>query len=136
MVAWDTMYDHLPEVAADYASTLSEALQVVLSERGLKNQFVNLGDDGSEERISLSSDSIYYVSVQWPCKTAADIGVITDWYHDTTKANGIARTFQWAHPTDGHIYVARFNCDITRTIRRGGTHGVPNCEFKVSGWIS
>jgi len=130
------MYDYLPVTTADYATPLTNPSQVLISERGLKNQFVNLGDDGSEERISLSSDSIFYVSVQWPNKSESDIGQIVDYYHDTTKGNGMARTFQWTHPSDGHVYVVRFNCDVTRTIRRSGIHGIPNCEFKVLGTIS
>jgi len=130
------MYDYLPEMTADYAVTLDNPLQVIVKERGLKNQIINKGDDGSEERISYSDLSIFYIGVQWPNKVAASIGEIVAWYHDTTKANGMDRTFQWAHPTDGHVYVVRFNCDLTRTIRRSLIQGIPNCEFAVLGTIS
>lgn len=130
------MYDYLPPMTADYAVTLDNALQIIVSERGFKNQFVNKGDDGVEERISLSSSSIFYIGVQWPNKVASDIGDIVNLYHDTTKADGINNTFQWQHPTDGHIYVVRFNCNLTRTIRRDLIQGIPNCEFAVLGTIS
>jgi len=130
------MKDFLSEMVADYAVTLDNPLQVVITEKGKKNQFVNLGDDGSEERISLSDDSIFYVDIQWPRKSESSIGDIVDWFHDPTKADGKFRTFQWAHPTDGHIYVVRFNCDLDRTIRRDLIQGVPNCQIKVLGWIS
>lgn len=135
-MAAHSMFEYLPPMTADYAITLDNPLQVIITEKGLKNQFVNLGDDGSEERISLSSSSIFYVDVQWPRKSESSIGDIVDWYHDTSKADGINRTFQWAHPTDGHVYVVRFDCNLDRTITRGLTHGVPNCRFKVLGTIS
>ncbi len=135
-MAAHSMSEYLSIIAADYAVTLDNPLQIVITEKGKKNQFVNLGDDGSEERISLSDDSIFYVDIQWPRKSESSIGDIVDWFHDTAKANGRNRTFQWAHPTDTHIYVARFNCDLDRTISRGLIHGVPNCQFKILGYIS
>lgn len=136
MAATYAMYNYLPEMVADYAVTLDNALQIIVEERGFKNQVINKGDDGSEERITFSSSSIFYIGVQWPNKTASSIELIVDWYHDTDKADGMDRTFQWAHPVDGHIYVVRFNTDLTRTIRRSLIQGIPNCEFAVLGTIS
>lgn len=130
------MYDYLPVMTADYAVTLDNALQIIVEERGFKNQVINKGDDGSEERITFSSSSIFYIGVQWPNKIASSIGDIVDLYHDPDKADGMDKTFQWAHPTDGHVYVVRFNTDLTRTIRRSLIHGIPNCEFAVLGTIS
>ena len=129
------IYDYVSEATPDYAATtLTVAAQRVVKERGLKNQIIHIGEDGSEERISLSNQSIFYVDVEWPVKSESDVGTIIDFYLDSSKGNGKARSFYWEHPTDGHTYVVRFDNDITRTISLGDFYGVPNVTFKVIGY--
>ena len=51
------MYDFLSASTADYTSTdLNVSPQKILEESGSKNQIIHMGDDGSEERISLDND--------------------------------------------------------------------------------
>ena len=73
-----------------------------------------MGDDGSEERVSLSDDSIFYCTLIWTYKNASDAGTIMDFFHDAAKGNGNAESFKWTHPTDGHSYVVRFDGPLDR----------------------
>lgn len=134
------IYDYVDTVTPDYNATLSVISQVSITERGLKNQLVHLGDDGSEERISLSNDSIFYLDVMWPLRSESDIGTVMDWFHDSNKANGIVRTFKWIHYGEPlarrHTYVVRFNGDLARTIRMPAFFGIPQMTLKVIGRIA
>jgi len=129
------MYDYLSALVADYTATeLNVKPQRVLVEHGTKNIVVHIGDDGSEERIALDSDSIFHVDLQWDVLTAADAGTIFDFFHDSTKGNGKGRTFYWVHATDGHTYTVRFNSELPRSISMPEFHGVTSIQFKVLGY--
>jgi hypothetical protein len=131
------MYDYLSTVTPDYATTTFQvAPQEVLAEEGEKLQVVHFADDGSEERIDLSTASIFYVTLVWKSISASDAGTIVDFYHDSAKGNGITRSFKWTHPTDGHTYVVRFNDKLGRTIRPVATHGINAIRLRVLGRIA
>ena len=129
------MYDYLSDATPDYSSaTLTVAPQDTITERGKKNQVVHFGLDGSEERISLADESIFWLTYIFHSKSAADVGTVLDYFHDAAKGNGITRTFYLAHATDGHVYVVRFaNLELPRTIRAASVHGIGAAEFKVIG---
>lgn len=131
------MYDYLDIVAPDYSTTtLSVSPQRVFTEWGEKNQVVHLFDDGSERGISLSDDSIFTVRLQWADISEADAGTIVDFFHDTSKANGITRSFKWDHPTDEHTYVVKFRSALPRSIYVEGSHGITEVDLKVVGRIA
>lgn len=129
------MYDYLSAATADYTgATLSVSPQRVLTEIGSKNHVIHLANDGSEERISFSDDSIFFVTLVWDCITESDAGTIVDFYHSTSKGNGFERTFPWAHPTDGNTYCVRFASELRRQIRVSGHHGFADAiRLKVLG---
>ena len=128
------MWDFLSTQAANYVSTtLNITPQRVMTERGLKNQLVHLGDDGSEERITLDKDSVFYVSLQWDVLGSTDAGKIVNFYHSTSIANGIARSFRWNHPTDGHKYTVRFDGDLSRMEIPGNLFGISQINLKILG---
>lgn len=129
------MYDYLSTVTPDNDVTLSVSPQKTLVELGTKNQTVHLADDDSEERISFSDDSIFYVTLQWPRKSETDLGTVLDFYYNTAKGNGRLKSFKWQHPTDGHVYVVRFDCNAERQIQIGNIHGFVNVKFKVLGRV-
>lgn len=129
------MYDYLSVVTADNNQTLNVSPSKVMTEIGTKNQVIHLGDDGSEERVSLSNDSIFYVTLQWDLLSAADSGTLVQFYHDATYGNGIAESFKWTHPTDGHTYVIRFDSDLNRELYLRSWFGILNVKFKVLGTI-
>lgn len=132
------MYDYLSTITADYSAvTLSVRPDKILTEEGEKSQVINVGDDGSEERISLDDDSIFYVTLQWNRITASDAGTIIGFYHDAAKANAQARTFKWQHPTDGHTYVVRFASSLPREWSGESIyHRISSVKLKVLGRIA
>jgi len=134
------MYDYLSTVTPDVDITLGAGgyeihPQGVLTERGTKNQVVHEGDDGSEQRVSLSNDSIFHVELAWDVVTESEAGTLIDFYYDSAKGNGRQKSFKWEHPDDGHTYVVRFDCDMERARKAHDVYGILNIRFKVLGKI-
>lgn len=128
------MFDYLDAQTADYTTaTFSVTPQQVLTEAGIKNQLVHIADDNSEEYISFSNDSLFHVSLQWEILTESDAGTIFDFFHDSSKGNGITRTFYWEHPTDGHTYIVRFADGLSKTITHPEIYGIQQIKFRVLG---
>ena len=113
-------------ITADYTTALNITAQGVVTEEGYKNQVVRIADDNSEERVTLATGSIFYVTWNWNQLSESDAGTIWALYNDPAKANGMGRTFKWtAH--DGTNYVARFDCKLSRSgnaLSRWGYQGV------------
>lgn len=129
------MYDYLSSLAADYtAATLTLRSQRVLSELPVFNQQVYHADDGSEEVITRHNNVMFHVRLQWPAIESSDSGTILDFFCDTAKAKGFARSFQWTHPTDGHTYTVKFRSNIERQVMLGDLFGIVNCSLKVFGY--
>ena len=112
------MYDYLDTVTPDNDVTLSVTPQEVVVEEGSMNQEVRLFDDGSEEVVTLSTKKVFYVTLTFPRKQSSDIGIIMDFYFDPNKGNGVASSFKWQHPTDGHTYVVKFRDPFKRSVKR------------------
>ncbi|MFX0201874.1 MAG: hypothetical protein ACFFCW_37670 [Candidatus Hodarchaeota archaeon] len=133
------MYDYLSEVTPDYSTTtLDIKCKVELLEDGEFSQKIHEGDDTSEEVISFSSSPKFFVQLQWPMTSEADTGTIMDFFLDTTKGYGYARSFKWEHPDDGHTYVVKFRSKIQRSykpISGGAIYGINTIMLKVIGKI-
>jgi hypothetical protein len=128
------MWDFLSTAAADYPSTmLNVSPQRTLTEMGNKNQIIHLGDDGSEERITFNSTTVFKVSLQWDVLNEADSGTIFNFFHSTALANGLSRSFRWQHPTDGHKYTVRFDSQLDRSIAPASIYGVGQISLKILG---
>jgi len=128
-------YDYLPTITPDYDYTLTIKAQGTVTEDGYKNQVVHLADDNSEERITLSPNSIFYVSWDWALLSETDSGTIFDLYHDPLKANGIGRSFKWA-AHDGHTYVVRFAMNLSRAGNNVSRWGLPGVKMRILGRIA
>lgn len=133
-MAAQEMYDYLSAktMTATYNYDISLAAQGVVTERSMKNQVIHIGDDGSEERVGLSDDSIFYVEFNWNVLSESDAGTVMDWYNDPNKANGKLKSFKWTHG-DGHTYVVRFDCDLSRVGQSKSRYSIPNIRFKILG---
>jgi len=129
------LYDFLSIITEQYDYTLAIKAQGAITEEGYKNQVVHLADDNSEERITLSPNSIFYVSWNWTQLTESNSGTIFDLYHDPLKANGIARSFKWTGH-DGHTYVVRFDCKLSRSGNALSRWGLPGIRLRVLGRIA
>lgn len=129
------LYDYLDVETPDSNVILSVNPHRILPEMVARNQIIHLADDDSEERISLSSNKICFVKLNWLQLKATDSGTLLDFYCDSNKGDGMVKSFKWQHPTDNHIYVVRFDSNITREIKLADLHGILNIQFKVLGKI-
>jgi len=109
------IYDYFTgTVAADYSTTTLSVLPTnVLVEEGDFNQVAHVYDDGSREVVTESATPVFYVTLQWKNRSLIDAGTIFDFYFDTAKAYGMARSFKWSH-FDGHTYTVKFASKLQR----------------------
>ena len=128
-------YDFLSTITPDYDYTLTIKAQAPITEEGWKNQVIHMADDNTEERITLSTGSIYYVSWDWHLLDESESGTVFDMYHDPVKANGIGRSFRWSG-YDGHTYVVRFDMRLARTGRQVSIWGLPAIRLRILGRIA
>lgn len=131
-MAAQEVYDYLSTVTPDVDVTLSVTPQGEVTEESNQNTVVHTGDDGSEERIVLSSTPVFYFSWSWNVLSESDAGTIVDLYH--TSAQGMAKSFKFAH-TDGHTYVVRFASELTRRGQAASRQGIPGVRLKVLGRV-
>jgi len=119
-------------ITADYTTALAISAQGIVTEEGFKNQVIHLADDNSEERITLTDGSIFYVTWALHQLSEADAGTVMDHYHDPLKANGMGRTFKWiAHDTKN--YVARWDCKLSRSGNALSRWGYQALRLRVLG---
>jgi len=129
------IYDYVATVTPDYNAAIGITPQGVVTEESSKNGVVHTGADGSEERISFGTSSIFYITIGWNVLTASDSGTIFDWYNDPAKANGCQRSFKYAYG-DGHTYVVRFDCVLPRSGQHMSRMGLTGIKMKVLGRIA
>lgn len=127
------LYDYLATITPDYtATTLTIVPQGVVSEESSKPHAIHIGADGSEERISFSTTSIFYLSVGWNILSQSDSGTIFDFYNDSAKADGCKKSFYLTYG-DGHTYVVRFDSILPRQGTAVTRYGFPDVRFRVLG---
>jgi hypothetical protein len=120
-------------VTPDYNASMGLNAQGTISEESSKSQVVHYGVDGSEERISFGTASIFYVTYRFNQLSESDSGTVFDFYNDPTKANGKQRSFEWSHVGDSHIYCVRFDCDLKRSGNSVSRYGYPDIRLKILG---
>jgi len=133
------LYDYLDVVTPDKDVTLNVRPQEVIPEYGEKTQVVHIGDDDSEERISLSTETQFYVTLKWTSLRAGEAAQIFDFWYSPNKGNGMLNSFKWVHPFDGHTYVVRFASDLSRDLdlRVAGKIGeIREIKLRVLGKVS
>ena len=132
------MYDYVATVSADNNQTLTLDPHRTIVETGSKNQVIHIMDDNSEERIDFGTAdiSIFHVTLQWDALSAADAGTLLLFWHGAAYGNGCAESFKWTHPTDGHVYVVRFDCDLPRSIKPPEIHALSSVTLKILGRIA
>lgn len=125
-------YDYVALATADVDVTLTIKAQGSVTERSNTNVVIHEGDDGSEERVILSSTPVFYLSWAWNLLSEANSGTVLDLYH--TSAQGMAKSFKCTHA--GHTYVVRFNMEMDRTGSGVTRYGFPSVELKILGKIA
>ena len=133
------MWDYLSTVSPDSDVTLDIKPTQTLVEEGAMAVVIHLGDDGSEERVALDEESVFYVSLQWSPKNETDTGTIMDFFNSTSKGCGMAKSFKWVNYGEPearrHIYVVRFATDLSRTVKKGYIYGISNVRLEVLGRV-
>jgi hypothetical protein len=134
------MYDYLSTISADYNYTLSIAPHRQLVEQGEKNIKIKEYDDDSETRIIRSTQTVFFVTLEWDYLSESNAGIIFGLYHDSAKACGTAKTFKWlnyAEPSARrHTYVVRFAVPLSRSIIPAQLYGYASIQLKVLGRIA
>jgi len=130
-----SMYDFLTSISPDVESTLSVDPQQVMMVSGQKEVEIHQGRGRSEERIILSDASKFWVKLQWNYLSEADHSTLFDFYHDSAKGCGTARTFWWSPPVqyDSHTYVVRFDCRWESFLKNYKNYGVGNLLLAILG---
>jgi len=129
------MATYLDVVTADYtAIELSVNPHNILTETGQKNQIAHNFDDGTIDVVTLS-DSFFTVTLQWDWLSDTDKSTILDMYHNSSKANGMAKTFYWHHPREDNIYVVRFLSapEVENEAKKVNAFVIPTVTLRVEG---
>lgn len=131
------IYDYVSDLEADYTTTeLTLSPQRVFTETVNKKQTIQEYDSGAIDVVTMSDTAYFNLVIQWTAITKSDAGTILDFYADTAKANGRARTFYYHHP-DGHIYTVRFLEPLSRVYEPGNFAGgylaVSQLKLRVEG---
>jgi hypothetical protein len=125
--------DYLSVTTADYSTTQFDVTpQEVMTEEGEFRQKIVEFDDVSVGVLTKSTTPIFLFSLRWPLLTEADANTIYDFYFDTAKAKGKARTFEFPHPTDGNTYIVRFWSSISRETRY--IRSINEIKLRVEGY--
>ena len=141
------IYDYVSTVTPDYSAvTLQHSNpsvagfiprpKDVIVEDAIKNQVVHLYDDESEQVVDISDAWVFFVTLIFDRFLGEYAGTLMDLWLDSAKANGIGRSFPWAHPTDGHVYVVKFRSDFKRNLKPVGRFAFPTVRLKIMGAIS
>ena len=131
-----SMATYLNSLAADYTTTeLSITPQNTMTETAGRNQIVHEADDGSISVVSLSDSVIFTVTLQWDVISDADSNTIIDFWADTAKGDGRARTFYWQHPTDDNTYTVRFMGPLKKVFKTDlvTLREISQVELRVEG---
>lgn len=114
----------------DYAQTLNVTPTRILPKRMSRNHFEHRFEDGRVWIKNLSATK-YDAEFQWDYLSAADLETILDWYHDSAKANGMARTFYWDDPRSGETYEARFMGPLITAFEPGALRSVEKMPVRL-----
>jgi hypothetical protein len=125
--------DYLSATTADYSTTQFDVTpQEVMTEEGEFRQKTVEFDDVSVGVLTKSTTPIFLFSLRWPVLTEVDANTIYDFYFDTAKAKGKARTFEFPHPTDGNTYIVRFWSTMSRETRY--LRSINEIKLRVEGY--
>ena len=119
-------------LVANYTTALSVTPQNIVTEVYDMKQEVIEYDDENVTVITHSGQVKPIVKLQWDgWLSSTDTATIIDFWTNTSKAKGRARTFYWAHPLDTYTYVARFLTPLTKLI--SNTYKIQQVTLKIEG---
>ncbi len=129
------MADYLPGTAiADYVGSVMDIpSQEVIGEPGrFPGQKRHVTDGSTYLTTTPNTQQVFEVSLKFKNKRDSDVGTLLDFFHDTAKGMGMARSFIWQHPTDGNQYIVKFKERILeRLIKFVGVQGFSGFDLLV-----
>lgn len=132
MAAGDIAH-YLSTTTADYTATQFDvAPQQVMVEEGEFRQRTVEFDDVNVAVLTKATNPPFLFRLRWPVLSEADANTIFDFYFDTAKGKGKARTFEFPHPTDGYTYIVRFWSGISREVKYN--RGIQEITLKPEGY--
>lgn len=130
------LYDYLSDKTADFIDRiLTVSPQGVVEEESSHDGVIHIAGDGSEERINFGASSTFWLKMNWNILSEDDSSTIFDFYNDASKANGCNRSILLQYG-DGHTYVVRFDCTLTRVGPKASMYRYQNVRFKVLGRVA
>jgi len=131
------MADYLSATSSpDYSAVaLTTPNTKVLSERMFFPSQQRLKTQGvAYSASSPVDDPQFIVTLELNITSQADNGTLHEYWNNTAKAFGIARSFNWDHPTDGETYVAKFFDDgLERAIALVDRYGFGTVRLLILG---
>jgi hypothetical protein len=118
------------QISPDYVAFLDVTPTKILPLRHSFNHVQHNFEDGRVRTQNLSSVK-YDIELQWDYISSADLETILDWYHNDSKANGMARTFYWRHPRTEILYVARFLGPLRTSYEPGFLQSINKIPMRV-----
>jgi len=121
----------------DYtAEILSELPQGTFTEDGSGGMIARMAEDGTERRLELGgAKPVFFVTFDWDLLSAALQDTLLDWWANATKGRRGANTILWAHPTDGHVYVVRFDFTFKRSFNQLRRQ-ITGVRLRILAWYS
>lgn len=102
------MYSYLSALAADHNYTLTLSQTNGINYQPIREQYVEMYDDDTEERIDVDDEYTFVIDINWKDLTKEENHTVIDFFYSISKGYGIVQTFYWEHPTDGYTYTVRF----------------------------
>ena len=128
------MYNYLPNVTPDYTSeTLDIIPHTVMDITGNKSQVLYTFKDGANVVESISDQSYFDIVLQWENLTDTEYATIMDFWHNSSKANGMERTFPWDNPVDNTTYTVRFMSEFVTEYLVGGVKRANQVKLRIEG---
>jgi len=126
--------DYLSIGTADYTATQLELDpdDVFVENVSFKQDVIEYDDD-SVQVLTHSVTPKFRIRLKWDVLTEEDAQTIFDFYCDVAKGKGMARTFEFPHPTDGMTYIVRFFSDMSKTIQHLNLYGIQEIVLKPEG---
>jgi hypothetical protein len=114
----------------DYSVVLEVVPTRIMTRKRTRNNFEYEFEDGQTRVVNLS-DVKEEIELQWDYISETDRETILDWYHNSSKANGIKNTFWWEDPRSNEIEVVRFSGPLKTVFQPGFLQSIDKIKLKI-----
>jgi hypothetical protein len=129
----DVLSTVTPGYIGETLAITPKGANAVMDASGRLYQEIDSFYGGEDARYDWGIDPVFYLTIPLDHLTTAELETLLDLYLDSSKANGIARSFPWYHPTDEAYYTVKFNNDLSVWYNRSGRKGAGGVQLKILG---